>query len=186
MDNILPQIPRKNEQKSFGWFSILLLASILVVGTVIGIQLANQLQTQPTSGPAPDFELTTFDGETFNLSDLRGQVVVLNFWASWCVPCRDEAPILESLWRRYRSQRVVVVGVAYADSQQGSLEFIEEFNISYPNGPDVGTRISDEYRITGVPETFVINEAGEIVFFIPAPISEGQLDAIIRPLLAKS
>ena len=185
MDNILPQIPSKNEQKPFGWFSILLLASIVIVATVIGIQLANQLQTQPTSGPAQDFELTTFDGETFNLSDLRGQIIVLNFWASWCVPCRDEAPILEALWRRYRNQSVVVVGIAYADSQQGSLEFIEEFNISYPNGPDVGTRISDEYRITGVPETFVIDKTGEIVFFIPAPISEGQLDAIIRPLLAK-
>lgn len=184
MDNTLSQPTEKTEGKRFSLFPILLLAVMVGIAVVIGVQLANQLQSQPTSGPAPDFELTTFEGETFRLSDLRGQVVVLNFWASWCVPCRDEAPILETLWQRYRDQNVVVVGVAYADSQQGSLDFIEEFSISYPNGPDLGTRISEDYRITGVPETFVIDQSGEIVFFLPAPLVEGQLDEVLQPLLS--
>lgn len=174
------------ERRRSNHFSVLLLAALVVIAAVVGFQLANQNMTQPTSGPAPDFELTTFEGETFRLSDLRGQVVVLNFWASWCVPCRDEAPILQGLWERYRDRQVVLVGVAYADTERDALEFIDEFGITYLNGPDLGTRISEKYRITGVPETFVVDQSGEIVFFLPAPLIEGQLDKVINPLLTPS
>jgi cytochrome c biogenesis protein CcmG/thiol:disulfide interchange protein DsbE len=75
--------------------------------------------------------------------------------------------------------------VAYLDSEQESRDFIEEFSITYANGPDLGTSISDAYRITGVPETFVVDQNGEIVFFLPAPIVEGQLDRVIEPLLSE-
>ena len=170
-------------QRGFNLGSALLLIGIMVIVAIIGIALAQQLETQPESGPAPDFTLTTFDGETFALAAQRGNVVVVNFWASWCVPCRDEAPILQSLWERYRDRGVVLVGIAYADAESKSLAFIDEFGITYPNGPDVGTRISDDYRITGVPETFIVDQDGNIVRTIIAPVWEGQLDAIIDELL---
>ena len=186
MENVSPKTIQTPEQHHFSLFSALLLISLLALAAIFGVQLARQNMTQPTSGPASDFELTTFNGETFKLSDFLGQVVVLNFWASWCVPCRDEAPILEGLWQQYRTQDVVVIGIAYADNERDSLAFINEFGITYPNGADLGTRISEEYRITGVPETFVIDQNGEIVFFLPAPLTEGQLDKVLRPLLSVS
>jgi len=184
LEELLPD-SQAHIQHKFGLGSIVLLASFILVTIVIGLQLAQQNATQPASGPAPDFSLTTFSGEEFHLSQYRGRVVVVNFWASWCIPCRDEAPILQGLWDRYREQDVVLVGVAYLDTEQGSRDFIEEFGITYPNGHDAGTRISDAYHITGVPETFVIDQNGEVAFFIPAPIVEGQLDEIIQALLGE-
>ncbi|HIP71854.1 MAG TPA: TlpA family protein disulfide reductase, partial [Anaerolineae bacterium] len=102
-------------------------------------------QGQVDSGMAPDFTLTSFDGETITLSELRGQVVIINFWASWCPPCREEAPYLEATWRKYKDQGVVFIGVDYVDTETAALAYIEEFDITYFNGPDVGTRISYDY-----------------------------------------
>jgi cytochrome c biogenesis protein CcmG, thiol:disulfide interchange protein DsbE len=167
--------------------SLFLIGVVIVVAGVIGVALVGRLNAvQPRQGPAPDFEVTTFvDGETFRLSDLRGQVVVLNFWASWCGPCRVEAPELESFWRDYRDQGVVVLGVAYADNGPASLAYLEEFDITYPNAPDLGTRISDAYHIQGVPETFIIDQEGNVAQFIYAGVSERQLAQIVDGLLAK-
>lgn len=165
--------------------SIVLMMGIVLAVAVIGVALARRNLSQPTSGPAPDFTMTTFEGAQFRLSEQRGKVVIVNFWASWCGPCRDEAPILQSVWERYRDQGVVLVGVAYLDSDSDSRAFIEEFGITYPNGPDVGTRISDQYRIQGVPETFIVDQNGDIARFIIAPVQPGQLDAIVEELLAR-
>ena len=183
MENLLQEEPTEAPPRGFSRASIALLAAIFIFATVVGLQLMARNATQPTSGQAPDFELTTYTGDAFRLSDLRGTVVVLNFWASWCVPCRDEAPVLQSLWERYRDRGVILVGVGYADIESDALAFIAEFGITYPNGPDIGTRISDTYNIQGVPETFVIDQEGNVVKLIIAPVQPGQLDAIINRLL---
>ncbi len=163
--------------------SLMLLAGIVVVVLIVGLALARQGQSQPTAGIAPDFSVTTFDGQPFTLSAQRGKVVILNFWASWCGPCRVEAPILERLWQDYRDRGVVVLGVTYADNERDSRAFIDAFNMTYPNAQDVGTVITkDRYHITGVPETFIIAPDGEIARFIFADI-DAQDDIEIRALI---
>ena len=156
---------------------VLLLASLAYGLTTRG---SGQLQ----AGPAPDFTLELFDGGQISLGDLRGQVVVLNFWASWFTPCRDEAPMLESVWKRYSVQGVSVIGVDYKDTEPPAMAFIGEFGITYPNGPDPRNRIARAYGVQGVPETFVITQEGEIAkVFVGSP-TEGQLTAMLEELLA--
>ncbi|MFO7321613.1 MAG: TlpA disulfide reductase family protein [Chloroflexota bacterium] len=179
-----PQPPVK--KRGLGLGSIVLLGAIVVVAAIFGLALARQKQTQPTAGAAPDFTVTTFDGETIRLSDLRGQIVVLNFWASWCGPCEQEAPALEAIWQRYRDQDVVVLGIAYVDNPSNSLQFIERFGLTYPNAPDAGTVISDAYNIQGVPETFIIDRDGNITEFILAQVTEQGLTASLDRLLRAS
>ena len=174
---------------SGGFFSlgtIVLLAGIAAVAVVFAIALIRQNEAQPTHGPAPDFELTTFEGETFKLSDLRGNVVVLNFWAGWCGPCRDEAPFFQSAWERYEDEGVVFVGVAYADNGPSSRAFLDEFGITYLNGPDLETRISENYNIQGVPETFFIDRDGNIAETIIRPMGGEELRMILDRLLQTS
>jgi cytochrome c biogenesis protein CcmG, thiol:disulfide interchange protein DsbE len=152
--------------------SIVLLAGVVLVALVFGFALARQNQTQPESGPAPDFNLTLLDGSSVRLADLKGKVVVINFWASWCGPCRDEAPVLEHLWNTYKDKDVVFLGVAYTDTEQGARQFLAEYNSTYPNGLDIGTKISELYNIQGVPETFIIDRNGEVAQFFMIPLSE--------------
>lgn len=137
------------------------------------------------SGMAPDFTLTSFDGRTITLSELRGQVVVINFWASWCPPCREEAPYLEQTWRKYQDRGVVFLGVDYVDTEKEALAYIDEFDITYINGPDIGTRISDAYNIQGVPETFLVAKNGELRGVHIGPLKPPQLDEKIEELLAE-
>jgi cytochrome c biogenesis protein CcmG/thiol:disulfide interchange protein DsbE len=117
---------------------VLLLA--LAVLALLAYGIIAKAQEPLSEGPAPDFTLSLFDGGQITLGDLRGQVVVLNVWASWCPPCRDEAPVLERAWRAYRDRGVTFVGVDYMDTEPAALAYIAEFDITYPNGPDLGSR----------------------------------------------
>jgi cytochrome c biogenesis protein CcmG, thiol:disulfide interchange protein DsbE len=170
-------------RRGLGLGGMVLLVGVLLVAAVFGLALARQNRTQPTAGPAPDFTLTTLDGNQMRLADLKGQVVVVNFWASWCGPCRDEAPALQSIWEKYQDRGVVVLGVAYTDTENGARAFMGEFGQTYPNGLDIGTKISELYAIQGVPETFIIDREGKVVEFIMQPITEASLTASIDRVL---
>ena len=151
---------------------------------LLGWGLAKAQQGQVKSGMAPDFTLTGFDGRAVTLSELRGKVVIVNFWASWCPPCREEAAYLEQTWRKYKDQGVVFIGVDYVDTEKEALAYIQEFDITYINGPDLGTRISQAYNIQGVPETFYIAKNGKLrgvnVGPLKAPVLDDKIEELLR------
>ena len=188
LDNDLLQEPEKPDVAKKGAFfsagNIALLAAMLVAGVIVAAQLFQQNQIQPTEGLAPQFEFTTFDGQTSSLEELRGQVVLVNFWASWCVPCEDEAPDLQAAWEQYApTGQVAFLGIAYADNGPKSLEFLERYGITYMNAPDIGTRIRALYNIQGVPETFIIDQDGNVAQFFYAGVTHEQLSSVIAGLL---
>lgn len=122
---------------------------------------------------APPFVLPRLDRDgTLELAALRGKVVVLNFWASWCVPCRDEAPLLEAIWQRYRDRGVVVVGVNVQDLIPAAQRFLRETRTTYPVVRDRDNRIYRAYGLTGVPETFFIDRQGRIVRKFPGVVTD--------------
>jgi cytochrome c biogenesis protein CcmG/thiol:disulfide interchange protein DsbE len=138
-----------------------------------------------SSGMAPDFSLTSFEGGTLKLSELRGQVVIINFWASWCPPCREEAAYLEQTWRKYEGKGVIFIGVDWVDTEKEALAYMDEFDLTYFNGPDIGTRIAQAYNIQGVPETFYVSKNGELRGVHIGPLKSPELDDKIDELLAE-
>ena len=130
--------------------------------------------------PAPDFELEFFTGEKLRLSDLKGKVVVLNFWASWCPPCRREMPGFEKTWQEYKEQGVVFIGVAVQDYEPDSRAFAEEVGVTYPIGMDWDGRIFDMYRPTAMPTTFMINRDGIVSRRIVNYANEAMLRIFLK------
>ena len=133
--------------------------------------------------PAPDFVLTTYDGQRLQLSDFRGQVVLLNFWASWCPPCRVEAPVLQRAAERLDSAGLVVIGIDVWDDETQARAFLDEFGVTYPNVEDTTRSIPVEFGVTGLPETFVISRSGVLVSRWVGPINDEQLANLVAPLL---
>jgi len=173
--------PPTNIKRILGWVAA---ASILVALLgMIAVKLIQVQQGQVSSGSAPDFTLNTFDGKQISLQSLRGKVVVLNFWASWCKPCEEEAADLEAFHKAYKDKGVVMLGADYVDTEKEALAYIKKFNITYPMGPDLGTKMSQAYRIKGVPETFVIDKQGQLIKVIVGPTTIGDLAKIVEPLL---
>lgn len=164
---------------------VLVFIALLALLGLLGWGLMKAQKGQVSSGMAPDFNLNGFDGRNVTLSDLRGQVVIINFWASWCPPCREEAAYLEQTWRKYRDQGVVFIGVDYVDTNEAALKYIAEFDITYINGPDLGTRISQAYNIQGVPETFYVAKNGELRGIKIGPLQAPELEEKIEELLAE-
>jgi len=143
------------------------------------------IQGQRAAGEAPQLSFTTFGGEGIVLRDLRGKGVVVNFWASWCAPCREEAALLEQTWRREKENGIVFLGLDYLDQEPAALAYLAEFDVTYPNGPDLRSRAARRYGIQGVPETFFISPEGKIVEVVVGPIAgQQEMDALldrIRP-----
>ena len=171
--------------RRFKWSTFITFGLVFGLLALLGWGLVQVNLGQVDSGMAPDFTITSFEGETITLSELRGQVVIINFWASWCPPCREEAAYLEATWRKYQDQGVVFIGVDYVDTEKEALAYMEEFDITYFNGPDLGTRISHDYRMDGVPETYYVAKNGELRGVKVGPLASPELDEKIEELLAE-
>jgi cytochrome c biogenesis protein CcmG/thiol:disulfide interchange protein DsbE len=166
--------------------ALLAWGALLVLLVVLALGLLNTQQGPVGEGQhVPNFTLTTFEGQQYNLVDLKGKVVVVNFWASWCKPCEQEAADLQAAWQFYEPRGdVIFLGVDYVDTEPQALAYLEKFQITYPNGPDLRTRISQAFRIRGVPETYFIDREGKLAFKQIGPFSSlAQIKSVVDPLL---
>jgi cytochrome c biogenesis protein CcmG/thiol:disulfide interchange protein DsbE len=134
---------------------------------------------------AVDFTIKTFDGGSFTLSEHAGSPVLINFWASWCGPCRVEGPMLQKLYEKYGPMGLVFVGVAIQDSEQGSREYLKEFGWTFPAGPDVGSRIMDAYNVRGIPKTVIIKRDGTVGYIQSGVMPEEYLAGKIEEILGE-
>lgn len=142
----------------------------MILLALLAVAVARTTPPPRPGDPAPDFEAPLLEGAgTLALSDLQGRPVVLNFWASWCAPCRDEAPVLKAAFERYGDE-VAFVGVNIRDGQSDALAFEEEYGAAYPDVRDEGRAIERAFGLTGQPETFFIGADGMIVEHVPGPI----------------
>jgi len=166
------------------------IATLLIVG-LINRNVNNSIDAAIAKGervPAPGFNLPVLTstpglppaGQNLSLQQLRGHPVVLNIWASWCVPCTDEAPILQSIWDRYRSQGVYVLGVDVKDLTGDALGFHKEFGLTFPTVRDGEGNIEGPYGTTGVPESFIIDRNGKIAAALRGPLSASGSSANVN------
>ena len=182
-EKIIEESPSESGPK---WGRIAAWAGLLLLLTIVAFGLIRTQEGPVGPGQvAPQYLLTTFDGEEINSTDLVGKAVVLNFWASWCKPCEQEAADLESAWQFYQTREdVVFLGVDYVDTKPEAMVYLNKFNISYPNGPDLRTRISQSFRIRGVPETYIIDQEGVLSHAQIGPFTSlTQIKSVIDPLL---
>ena len=169
---------------------VIILAGVLLIAFLgflfLGLQRSQQGPVR-VGDPMPPVILTTFDGQTIDTSTQVGKVVILNFWASWCAPCESESAALQAAWQHYQpGNQVLFLGVDYVDTEPEALRSLNKFHITYPNGPDLGTRISQMFRIRGVPETYIIDRDGKLAYIQIGPFnSTAQIESLIDPLLEK-
>jgi cytochrome c biogenesis protein CcmG/thiol:disulfide interchange protein DsbE len=171
---------------------------VVLVGLLAMVAIALKRTQEGTVQPGAkieDFTFNLFEGYEHNrqsqikLSDLRGKVVILNFWASWCKPCEQEAAELQQAWTEYESTgQVVFIGADYVDTPNEAKVYLKKFNITYPNGEDRDIQherpLSQYFRIQGVPETYFIDKNGVLQYVQIGPFSSiEQIRAQIEPLL---
>lgn len=168
------------------WRALLLgavVVVILAVAAVLGSAIGGPATTaaSPLVGrQAPDFRLAGLNGPAVRLSDLRGQVVVVNFWASWCAECRVEQAALDDTWQRFRDSGVVVLGVDFQDQSGDARAYLADTGSSYPAVRDADSSTALAFGLRGVPETFVVDAAGRVVDRVIGPVDE---DGLARSIL---
>jgi cytochrome c biogenesis protein CcmG, thiol:disulfide interchange protein DsbE len=163
------------------------LAVLAVIG-LLGFGLLSKGEATIAVGdPVPDRELPALvgDGEG-SIGDYRGRWVLVNLWASWCVPCRQEAPDLERFWRRYRDRRVTVLGIDVQDNSADAVAFVREYGLSYPQLRSVGEERSEAFGSTGVPENFLVDPRGRLALIWRGPVDERFLAERVVPIVADS
>lgn len=166
---------------------LLLTAGLLGLATLLGFGLSRGDGTGATNDSvgrvAPDFNLPSLDGGTVSLSQFRGRPVFVYFWASWCVPCREEAPGIEATWRDYRGRGVAFLGVNMQDSDDAARAFVREFNTTFPTLRDRDGSVYIDYGVYGVPEAFFVDARGTIAQRWIGPLTAEDLRTALDRLV---
>jgi DsbE subfamily thiol:disulfide oxidoreductase len=163
---------------------VALVLVVLVIGFTLLLATRPPIDATAVHSPllgtlAPDFTATSIDGGRVSLHNERGNIVVLNFWASWCAPCKQESPNLSSFAWAHRGQHVKVVGVVYNDTVASARSFARYYGALFPSVADPQGAIAFHYGVTAPPTTFVIDRSGRVVATLVGPASQGQLNAIV-------
>jgi cytochrome c biogenesis protein CcmG/thiol:disulfide interchange protein DsbE len=188
-----PVSPSPPAKRRLPAWAIAVGAVVVLFALLLGLLLVKPPQKSLCDESAPSWTLDLFDDYrgglnqgSVALDELQGKGVVLNFWASWCKPCEEEAAALEEAWQQYKDKGVVFIGVDYLDQEPAAKRYLEKFGISYPNGPDLASKISKRYTIRGVPETFFIDPQGKLVGCRKiGPLGPGELDQRIAEIMPK-
>src|SRR4030066_653696 len=165
-----------------------LLITLAVVGLVIALGVSVFCLTKKnkkknpaanssleTREPAPNFTLALLGGKSFQFSDHKGKPVLINFFASWCLPCREEMPVLEQIAREYQTKGVVFLGIAVDDTEEKMNDFIKRYNVTFPVGLDKTAEIQKSFGLYGIPTTYFIDKQGGINYFHSGVVTEGLL-----------
>jgi cytochrome c biogenesis protein CcmG/thiol:disulfide interchange protein DsbE len=165
------------------------LGGLAVIGALLGV-FAIAFVRGASSGPpaqlgrqAPAFSLQRLGGGAVSLDELQGRPIVLNFWASWCLPCREEAPMLTGLAADYAGQGLAVVGIVYRDDATNAIDFMRRYGQTYPGLLDPAQRTALDYGVFGVPETYFIDAAGIIRARQLGPLVLSELGPAVEAIL---
>ncbi len=185
----IPAPGRKGSRKRS--ITIFAVISLLNVGLLVFLwtqlltpaQNAAQVQDPLVGHPAPNFRLDALSlhsAAPISLANFKGKPVVLNVWSSTCVPCVNEAPLLQSLWRRVQSQGVVFIGIDFQDIKSDGLSFLKKYGVTYPNVLDASGSTAISYGVTGTPETLFINRQGVVVSRVAGELTEQTFQSNLK------
>ena len=164
----------------------LLVLPAAVFLAIFAVYLFRDARKPVVGSAAPDFTAAYLEDQgALKLSSLRGKPVLLNFWASWCPPCKDEAPLLEDAYAEYRDD-VEFVGIDIRDARDDAIEFVETYGVTYPQVRDEALRIYTQYGLTGQPESFFIDQDGIVVQHVKGPLTESSLYQYLEVLVSRN
>jgi peroxiredoxin len=166
--------------------AILLIVMVGLIGFALYEATTQQNGRKPETGQeAPNFTLTSLTGQEVQLRDLRGKAVMLNFWGSWCEPCRSEMPTLQKMYTKYRNQGFEVVGINIAETDVAAEQFIRQYELTFPIWMDRDRGVVRLYRIGPIPSSIFIDSQGKITYIKDGPLSVGELETHILPILPR-